>query len=97
MKLELKIDEEQLRTIVIEAVKEAVIQMNIGEKVNGRPQLLTKKEVVQILKVCENSVEKLSKENELKKIRIGRSTRYNLVDVENYINKRIRISELIAT
>ena len=47
--------------------------------------MVTYRQAAELLGVCERSVWKLVKENELKPVRIGRSVRIPLAEIERFI------------
>jgi excisionase family DNA binding protein len=53
-----------------------------------KPLMVTYRQAAELLGVCERSVWKLVDENELKAVRIGRSVRIPVVELERFINER---------
>ena len=52
---------------------------------SSKPLMVTYRQAAELLGVCERSVWKLVKENELKPVRIGRSVRIPLAEIERFI------------
>ena len=53
-----------------------------------KPLMVTYRQAAELLGVCERSVWKLVDENELKAVRIDRSVRIPVAELERFINER---------
>ena len=52
------------------------------------PLLLTPRQAAQTLAVCEKTLYTLTKRGELPSVRIGRAVRYDVADLQAFINSR---------
>ena len=58
--------------------------------------LLSKQEVVRLLKISESTLERITLRGELTAIRIGRRARFNAKEVAAYINEQTRKAKTAA-
>ncbi len=69
-----------------QAVIAIVKSKDSGLKSHTEEKLLSKRETAEMLGCSLSTVDNLRRRGELKKVNVGRSVRFNLADIKNYIH-----------